>query len=267
MRGVRLTNTTGASLRGGPMTVLDDGYAGDALLPDLPDGDERLLTFAVDQDVLVDPYAVPGAPSVIETARLVDGVLRLQRQGRTTRGFRLENRGSRARTVLVETPRQSGARLITPTAAEETTPSAYRFRVPLAPGAVDSLVVTEAQTLGEQIRLSSLSADQILTLARADGNLPDDVRAALRRAADLRRDLAATERRAEALRREMEEIERDQTRIRGNLEAIDNNTDYGRRLLSTLDEQETRIEAIRDEMDTVEAQLARQRDALRISVR
>ena len=33
MRAVRLRNTTGAALRAGPATVLDDGYAGDALLP------------------------------------------------------------------------------------------------------------------------------------------------------------------------------------------------------------------------------------------
>ena len=210
MRGVRLDNTTGASLRGGPMTVLDDGYAGDALLPDLPAGDERLLTFAVDQDVLVDPYAVPGAPTVIETARLVDGVLTLQRQGRTTRGYRLENRGERRRVVLVEATRQSGARLISPTEAEESTPTAYRFRVSLAPGAVDSLEVVEAQVQGEQLRLSSLDADRILALARADGEIPADVREALRRAADLRRDLAATERQHLALRAELSEIEREQ---------------------------------------------------------
>jgi hypothetical protein len=249
------------------MTVLDDGYAGDALLPDLPEGDERLLTFAVDQDVLVDPYAVPGAASVIETARLVDGVLTIERQGRTTRGYRLENRGSRRRVVLVEAPRQSGARLIAPTAAEESTPDAYRFRVPLAPATVDSLVVVEAQTLSERIGLASLPADRILALARADGEIPADVRAALRRAADLRRALAETERQEVDLRNELATIERDQTRIRGNLGAIDNDTEYGRRLLATLNDQETRIEAIRAELEAIAVRLASQREALRISVR
>ena len=267
MRGVRLENTTGASLRAGPMTVLDDGYAGDAVLPDLPPGDERLLTFAVDQDVLVDPYGVPDAPGVVETARIVDGVLRIERQGRTTRGYRLENRGDRTRVVLVETPRTRSARLLTPTAAEESTPEAYRFRVSLAPGAVDSLEVVEARTLSEQFGLTSLSADQILAYARADGQLPDDVRDALRRAADRRRDLAETERRYGALQAELGEIEREQSRIRGNLEAVDNDSDYGRRLLSKLDEQETRIEQIREELDRLQARIDEQREALRVTVR
>ena len=267
MRGVRLVNTTGASLRGGPLTVLDDGYAGDALLPDLPVGDERLLTFAVDQDVLVDPYAVPDAPGVIETARLVDGVLTIERQGRTTQGYRLENRGDRRRVVLVEAPRASGSRLLSPTEAEESTPDAYRFRVPLAPGAVDSLEVVESKTLRTTTSLTSLSADLILAFARADGAMPDDVRAALRRAADQRRDLAVSEQRVSALRRELSEIEREQNRIRGNLQAVDNSTEYGRRLLDKLNDQETRIEAIRAELVEAEARAAAQREALAVTVR
>ncbi|MGB3543057.1 hypothetical protein, partial [Rubrivirga sp.] len=122
MRGVRLTNTTTANLRGGPMTVLEDGYAGDALLPDLPPGEARLLTFAVDQSVLVDAYAVPDAANAIETATLRDGVLMVQRQGRSTQGYRVENRGERERVVIVEHRRRPGARLLTPSSVDETTP-------------------------------------------------------------------------------------------------------------------------------------------------
>ena len=266
MRGVRLVNTTGASLRGGPATVLDDGYAGDALLPDLPPGDERLLTFAVDQDVLVDPFAVPDAPGTVETATLRDGVLTLQRQGRATAGYRLENRGDRARTVLVEHARQRAARLVTPSAPEETTPGQYRFRVELAPGAVDTLRVVEARLLSERVALATAAPEQIAAYAGASGALPDDVRRALRQAAADRRALAETERQIAALQRELGEIERDQDRIRGNLSAVDNASDYGRRLLDKLGEQESRIEAIRERLDRLEAEAARQRDALRVSV-
>ena len=266
MRGVRLTNTTGANLRGGPMTVLDDGYAGDALLPDLPAGDERLLTFAVDQDVLVDPFAVPDAAGTVETARLRDGVLTLQRQGRTTAGYRLENRGDRARTVLVEHVRQPGARLVEPSAPEETTPGQYRFRVALAAGAVDTVRVVEARILSEQVALASASPEQIAAYAGASGSLPDDVRDALRRAAADRRALAETERQTNTLQRELSEIEREQDRIRGNLNAVDNGSDYGRRLLDKLGEQESRIEAIRERLDRLYADADRQRDALRVSV-
>ena len=267
MRGVRLVNTTGAALRAGPMTVLDDGYAGDALLPDLGAGDERLLTFAVDQDVLVDPFAVPDAPGEVEAATLRDGVLLVQRQARVSRGYRLENRGDRARTVLVEHPRQSAARLLQPSSAEETTPERYRFRVELAPGAVDTLAVVEARLLSERVALASESPDRIAAYARADGALPAEVRRALERAVAERRALAETEREINGLRQELSGIEREQDRLRGNLQAVDNGTDYGRRLLSKLNEQESRIEAIRRDLERLETEAARQRAALAVTVR
>ena len=266
MRGVRLVNTTGANLRGGPMTVLDDGYAGDALLPDLPPGDERIVTFAVDQDVLVDPYAVANAPGSVVTARIRDGILILLRQSRTTRGYRLENRADRDRTVLVEHARQPGANLVTPSAPDETTPDRYRFRVELAAGAVDSLEVVEARTTDERIGLAAASEDQIAAYAAASGALPDDVREALRRAVRDRRALAETERQMRALQQELAEIDREQNRIRGNLAAVDNGSDYGRRLIAKLDEQESRVEAVREQLDDLAAQAERQRAALRVSV-
>ena len=216
MRGVRLKNTTGANLRGGPVTVLDDGYAGDALLPDLPDGAQRLLSFAVDQDVLVDPFPIPDAPGLVETASLRDGVLVVRRQRIVQGGYRLENRGARAKTVLVERARQPGARLEQPAAADETTPALYRLRVELPPGRVDTLRVREAQTLSEQIALADYPPDAILALARADGALPDDVRRALEHAATERRALAETQQRQQQLDAELSDIEREQARIRGN---------------------------------------------------
>ncbi len=266
MRGVRLRNTTGANLRGGPMTVLDEGYAGDALLPDLPAGVQRLLTFAVDQDVLVDPFAIPNAPGRVETATLRDGVLTIRRSALTQGGYRIENRGARDRTVLVERPRQSGARLVEPAAAEETTPGLYRLRVDIAAGSVDTLVVREAQILDEQVVLFYESPERLAALARADGELPDNVRRAVERAVADRRALAETEQRLGALQNELAQIEQEQNRIRGNLQAVDAQSDYARRLLRTLDEQETRIEAIRRERAELEAQAEEQRSALRVSL-
>lgn len=266
MRGVRLTNTTDASLRSGPMTVLDEGYAGDAVLPDLPAGESRLLTFALDQSVLVDRFAVPGAASVIETATLRDGVLVVRRQGRSSQGYRIENRGDDARSILVEHPRQQGSTLQSPAAADETTPRLYRLRVDVAPGEVGSLVVVEARTLEERVVLSSISADRIAAYARASGNLPADVRRALERAIQDRRALAETERQLRALRQELADIENEQNRLRGNLQAVDNGSDYGRRLLDKLDEQETRIEQIQEDLNRLASLADRQREALSLTV-
>ncbi|HEX9951360.1 MAG TPA: hypothetical protein VGB53_06290 [Rubricoccaceae bacterium] len=267
MRGVRLRNSTGNNLRGGPVTVLDDGYAGDALLPDLTAGTQRLLTFAVDQDVLVDPFAIPDAPGTVETATLRDGVLVIRRQALVQGGYRVENRGERPRTVLVERARQQGARLDAPAAAEETTPAVYRFRVDVAAGEVDTLIVREARTYDEGIVLYGADPDYLASFVRADGAIPEDVRRAVEEAVDRRRTLAETERQIAALDREVQTIENDQSRIRGNLQSVDAQSDYARRLLRTLDEQETRLEAIRGERTVLLARAEEQRQALRVTVR
>ncbi|MGB3543592.1 MAG: hypothetical protein WBA11_11780, partial [Rubrivirga sp.] len=186
--------------------------------------------------------------------------------GRSTQGYRVENRGERERVVIVEHRRRPGARLLTPSSVDETTPELYRFRVEVAPGKTDSLEVVEARVLSERVVLTSTSADQIAAYAGASGSIPDDVRNALRRAADDRRALAQTEREIATLRNELSEIEREQERIRGNLEAVDNASDYGRRLLDKLDEQESRIEDIRGALNRLEAQANTQRAALRVSI-
>ncbi|MCC7409781.1 MAG: hypothetical protein IT442_17075, partial [Phycisphaeraceae bacterium] len=56
LAGAKLVNSTGLSLPAGPVTVFDGGaYAGDARIDDTTMGQERLLSFAVDTDVTVDP--------------------------------------------------------------------------------------------------------------------------------------------------------------------------------------------------------------------
>src|SRR6185436_19001077 len=55
LNGVRLKNTTGKHLLQGPVTVLEKGaYAGDARVDNVPPGQERLLSYGIDLDVLVD---------------------------------------------------------------------------------------------------------------------------------------------------------------------------------------------------------------------
>ena len=62
--GVRLKNQTSNYLLSGPIAVLDkvkkadgtlvESYAGDATVDDVPPGQERLVSYAVDQDLRVD---------------------------------------------------------------------------------------------------------------------------------------------------------------------------------------------------------------------
>src|SRR5207249_7407580 len=53
LNGFRLKNSTGLHLAGGPITVFRNGiYAGDAEIGHLQPGDDRLLSYAVDLDLI-----------------------------------------------------------------------------------------------------------------------------------------------------------------------------------------------------------------------
>ena len=267
MRGARLVNGTDKALRAGPATVLDEGYAGDTQIPDMPPGAERLLTFALDQDVILDPVPLPDGSVRVVTGAIVDGVLDLRVEQRVASGYVVENRADRERTLLIEHPRRGNATLVEPEAPDETAPGVYRVRFTVAAGGLDTLVIREALVQQRQVSLTTQDPNVIAVWARSDGDLPDDVRAALREAAERRRELAETEReireRTEALR----EIEREQSRIRNNLNAVNNRSRYGRRLLAKLDAQESQLESLLEAIDGLEEQAERQRDALRVTVR
>src|SRR5678816_1973950 len=80
LNGVRLKNTTGKHLLQGPVTVLDGGgYAGDARIDNLPPGQERLLSYGIDLDVLVDNTKNTEVSSLL-TAKIDKGVLVLDRR-------------------------------------------------------------------------------------------------------------------------------------------------------------------------------------------
>lgn len=267
LRGARLRNTTEKHLRGGPITVFDDGYAGDALLPDLPPGDDRLVTYAVDQDVLVDPVDDETRSGTVESASLADGVLVLQRERIRSSSYRVENRGERERTVLIEHPRLSGGRLTGGLDADETAPGLYRLRLAVAPGETDTLRVREAAPLSETYRIGQLSGPRILALVRSNAGLSSEVRRALERAADLAEAVAEAERQLDVLRSERQTIARDQDRIRENLQAVDNGTDYARRLLRKLNEQEDQLESLDRRIASAQEEVERRREAFERGVR
>src|SRR5262249_17508431 len=73
--GVRLRNATALHLLQGPITVFDGGvYAGDARIEDLPPGQERLISYAMDLKTEVEPVNEPEQRELV-TVSLRQGTL------------------------------------------------------------------------------------------------------------------------------------------------------------------------------------------------
>jgi hypothetical protein len=125
--GARLTNTTGKLLPQGPITVLDGGaYAGDASINDVPINQDRLLSYGIDQSVLIHNNDQTENSSLV-TAKIVKGVLEMTYKQVFIQHYAAQNKGKADRALLIEHPRRQGWTLVQPAHAARV----HRHALPL----------------------------------------------------------------------------------------------------------------------------------------
>jgi len=238
--GLRLKNTTGLSLMQGPITVFDGGtYAGDALIDDLAAGGERLLSYALDLDLEVEPVGA-SAPEQIVAVRLYRGALITTREQRREREYRVRHRGNRARHLLVEHPFAADWTLLSPAAPAERTREAYRFAMDIEPGKAATLKVEEQRRLEQAIGLSNLRTEQIEIYLK-QRNLSPEVLKALTEVIRLKSELAATAAATATVETKIKEIGTEQERIRQNLARLPENSPLHARYIQTMTDQEDQL--------------------------
>jgi hypothetical protein len=157
--GLRLKNTTGFDLMGGPLTVFEQGsYAGDAQIDTLPAGAERLISFAVDLGVEV-AASSRSVPETLLEVRIVKGTLMSTVSLRAESSYRIKNSDDRPRSLLIEHPLNPDWDLVVPAAAEETTRSAYRFLIEVSAGQTEELLVARERQIERSVLLTNISDD------------------------------------------------------------------------------------------------------------
>lgn len=261
LTGARVSNTTGKHLLQGPITVLDGGsYGGDAKIENVPPGQDRLISFGVDLEMLVDATRQDMTTTLL-TGKVVNGVLELRRKLVASRTYVAQNRSTRDRTLLVEHPLRRGWKLAGGPAPVETTDAIYRFETPVAAGKSAELKVVEETVQSERMELIGLDIERLLVLVE-QGELPQPVRDALRRAADLRQALALTQQRLAEADDALRRIAEEQNRIRENLRTVDRQSQYHARLMAKLNEQESTIEQTQKQRDDLQRTSAAQQQEL-----
>jgi hypothetical protein len=250
LNGVRLMNTTGKSLLQGPLTVLEKGsYAGDARIDNLPAGQERLLSYGIDLDVLVDNTKNTSAVAVT-TARIVKGVLQIDRRNVFTQDYLIDNKADREKTLVVEHPVRSGWTLVDSPKPYESTQSVHRFRVPAPARRATTLRVKEEITRMETLGILPANLDVLLTYSRT-GEIPSAVRDALTKAVQLKQAVVDLERQVVERTQQITEISAEQERMRENMKILTPTTPYYQRLLAKLNEQESTIETMQKEREAL----------------
>lgn len=261
MNGIKLKNTSGLHLMGGPITVFDGGvYGGDALIEDVTPGEERLLTYAMDLAVEVEPQT-KSAPEQLMAAKIVNGVLTLTHKQRTETTYVIKNSAKEKRTVLIEHPLRQDWKLVEPKEADERTRSVYRFKVSVDPDKTEKLLVAEEMPEAQVVQLARTNLDDVRLLI-AQPQLSAELKAALQKLADLQAQLAdITSKRTERETR-IKDIDTEQNRIRQNMRELDRQSELYKQYVQKLTNQEAELDQLREEVRTLRADETAQKKAV-----
>ena len=217
------------------------GFIGDARLPAVQPGEDRLASFAA--DLAVQMSVAQEGDALITSGRAARGVLELLRQERAVTTYRVTTPATAGRTILIDHPKREGWTLAEPAEGVAETRSAYRITRTIGPGTTEAVPVVLERPRSERITLTDLAIPRLLALSQ-EGRLTPELRAAMARAAQLRAELDRRTQVVAGLRDRRDAIVADQDRIRQNLAAVPAQSELQRRYLQQMQQQETELAAI-----------------------
>ncbi|MEK7763662.1 MAG: DUF4139 domain-containing protein [Nitrospirota bacterium] len=248
LNGYRLKNTSALHLMQGPITLFDSGtYAGDARIEDLPPGQDRLISYALDLKTEVEPK-LEGGTQELATVTLKKGTMLISRRLVEDRTYLVKNRDAKAKTVLIEQPYRADWKLAEPKEPTERTRDLYRFSVAVDPGESATVRVKETLPVQESILLMESGIEQIVYYQQAK-EVSQKVKEALQRVVHLRSKLDDARAQRTRLDQRTSEITAEHTRIRENMQRLQQNSDLYTRYVKKLDQQETELENLRKEIE------------------
>jgi hypothetical protein len=250
LNGYRLKNTSSLHLMQGPITLFDSGtYAGDARIEDLPPGQDRLISYALDLKTEVEPK-LEGGTQELATVSLKKGTMLISRRLVEDRTYFVKNRDAKAKTILIEQPYRADWKLAEPKEPTERTRDLYRFSVAVDPGKSATLRVKETLPVQESILLMDSGVDQIVYYQQAK-EVSSKVREGLQRVVQLRGKLDDARAQRTRLDQRTAEITAEHARIRENMQRLPQNSDLYNRYVKKLDQQETELEKLRKEIESL----------------
>jgi hypothetical protein len=265
LAAVRLTNDGDTGLPPGILTLYESGasgasFIGDAQISPLPAGEQRLVSYALDQKTLIDREVENIRANV--KGRIVKGTLELRYSQAQRTTYRMKAPAQESRQVLLEHARSAGWTLVEPaTDTTELSPTSYRIARELAPGAIDKLDVVLSQPRLQRIGLVNLNASQFVAYAE-NGDLEPEMRKAFVEMARLRGALDALEQRINAQAEERAALHEEQQRIRDNLSRVPRDSDLHGRYLKKLDQQEDMLESLQTRTEALKRDAVEARNAL-----
>lgn len=242
-----LTNSTGKTLDGGPITVYDGGaYAGEALMETLKQDDKRLISYAVDLGTRI-TEAFDSKAALVTEIHVEHGILTAQLAAEETRTYTIRNVDHKAKTLIIEHPLRYGYIVLNQKPIDKTS-SNSRFEVALAADSNQQFPVAEKRVFSQTYQVSNLTPDQIVAYVH-NSTLSDAGRRQLQRIADQKNQIAENDRGLRETAAEVSDLTSDEDRIRRNIESLNN-----------VSGQQQQVQNYARQLDAHEQQLATLRD-------
>ena len=275
LRALWLKNSSGVTLDGGTFNVLEDEtFAGEGLLEPIKPTERRLISYAVDQGVHIvaegngdndeDNEDDDSGATTVMHVRIAKGLMVLTREHRKVRMYTIRNADVTPRVVVIEHPHGEGWNLAKGTTAEETTDAAYRFRMNVGPGKSEKLTVNEVRPETAEIRVASISSDQV-ALWLKQKVLDPETEKAFRRLLAQQDEVNKYDDKLRQLQEESAAIVNDQARLRENMKALKGTAEERVLLVrytKQLNDQEDRLAALSKEVADTKAKRAEANAAL-----
>jgi hypothetical protein len=263
LRSLWLTNASGATLDAGSFSVLDAGaFAGEGLVEAMKPGEKRLISYAVDLGVQIEPRNGDEQRTVSRIS-IARGVLVQYSERLARRVYTIRNSDTTDRRVVIEHPIRAGWKLASPVstvAPVETSVDAYRFVVSVPAKKTETFTVAEQQPLSQTYRIADITSQQVDLIVRESGGDPG-LRNALAPILAAKAVYASLTDELNSRAVETKRIEEDQMRVRENMKALRGSSQEQqllKRYTVQLAQQEDRVDALRRETDDLER---RRRDA------
>lgn len=247
VNGLRITNSTKLHLAGGPLTIYEDGtYAGDAQITDIAPGENRLISYSLDGNLVISSKPAPSNTYIMGFS-VKNGVLAISRKQRSINAYDLHNKAAAAKKVLILSPIQNGYELVEPAKPSEKAKDEYRFEVDVPAGKTAEFKTVSERTYSETAALLNTNIDTLLVYSRNEKISPQ-LKAALEEVVKRRNAVTDIQRQRQALQDQVKNISDDQDRIRRNMDSLPRDSDLFKSYMAKLTAQETQLENLRQQI-------------------
>ena len=258
MRCIDFENSTGLTLEGGPITVLDSGsYVGEAMLDTMKPKEKRLVGYSVELAVRVldnvESHNQNVSRVIIQQGTMITMFGQLQK---TTYSF--ISKSEKEQTLYLDHPKPSEWSLVDDSPSPcEITENFWRFRFALPANTTTTFPVTIRRPLSQSFALVNANEGQLVSWMQ-QRFLDAKTENVIRTSFAIRKKCADFEKTIRDSETERNQLHIEQTRIRENLAPLGDRAsekELRERYVRTLNQQEDRLEAIVQEAGVATAGL------------